>query len=298
MLRITGQSPFVPEQHVMERLRCNACGQYFSADLPSEVVEDGKPGQKYGYSARSLMALHKFFASAPYYRQESIQALMGIKLTASTIFDQTERVANSLHPIYKILIQHAANAMHYYLDDTGNRILDQVPVEKLQRNSDKTRKRSGVYSSGLVANLNDGHNIVLYQTNIGHAGEFIDEILSQRDSCYPPPLLMSDALSSNRPSLGYETQHCLCNSHGRRQFADVLNQFPEEVEQVLRWYGKIWQYDDEAKKQELNAEKRQAWHKKHSLPLMKQIRDWGGTELAERSNRRKQRTWQSRYLLQ
>lgn len=280
MLRISGQSPFVPEQHVMERLRCNACGQYFTAKLPSEVVEDGEPGQKYGYSARSLMALHKFFAGAPYYRQESIQALMGVKLTASTVFDQTELVVNSLQPVYKVLAQNAANAVHYYLDDTGNRILDQVPVEKPQRNSDKHRLRSGVYSSGLVASLADGHNIVLYQTNIGHAGEFIDETLSQRGSCHPPPLLMSDALSSNRPSLGYEVQHCLCNSHGRRQFAEVLNQFPEEVEQVLKWYGEIWRYDDEARELRLNAERRLAWHEKHSLPVMKQIRDWGEAELA------------------
>jgi transposase len=280
MLRISGQSPFVPEQHVMERLRCNACGQYFTAKLPSEVVEDGEPGQKYGYSARSLMALHKFFAGAPYYRQESIQALMGVKLTASTVFDQTELVANSLQPVYKVLAQNAANAVHYYLDDTGNRILDQVPVEKPQRNSDKHRLRSGVYSSGLVASLADGHNIVLYQTNIGHAGEFIDETLSQRGSCHPPPLLMSDALSSNRPSLGYEVQHCLCNSHGRRQFAEVLNQFPEEVEQVLKWYGEIWRYDDETRELRLNAERRLAWHEKHSLPVMKQIRDWGEAELA------------------
>lgn len=280
MLRISGQSPFVPEQHVMERLRCNACGQYFTAKLPSKVVEDGEPGQKYGYSARSLMALHKFFAGAPYYRQESIQALMGVKLTASTVFDQTELVANSLQPVYKVLTQNAANAVHYYLDDTGNRILDQVPVEKPQRNSDKHRLRSGVYSSGLVASLADGHNIVLYQTNIGHAGEFIDETLSQRGSCHPPPLLMSDALSSNRPSLGYEVQHCLCNSHGRRQFAEVLNQFPEEVEQVLKWYGEIWRYDDEARELRLNAERRLAWHEKHSLPVMKQIRDWGEAELA------------------
>ncbi|WP_299018113.1 IS66 family transposase [uncultured Photobacterium sp.] len=280
MLRISGQSPFVPEQHVMERLRCNACGQYFTAKLPSEVVEDGEPGQMYGYSARSLMALHKFFAGAPYYRQESIQALMGVKLTASTVFDQTELVANSLQPVYKVLAQNAANAVHYYLDDTGNRILNQVPVEKPQRNSDKHRLRSGVYSSGLVASLADGHNIVLYQTNIGHAGEFIDETLSQRRSCHPPPLLMSDALSSNRPSLGYEVQHCLCNSHGRRQFAEVLNQFPEEVEQVLKWYGEIWRYDDEARELRLNAERRLAWHEKHSLPVMKQIRDWGEAELA------------------
>jgi len=53
-LRITGQSPFTPEQHVMEKLRCNTCGAYFTAPLPAEVLNDGTGTQKYGYSARSL----------------------------------------------------------------------------------------------------------------------------------------------------------------------------------------------------------------------------------------------------
>jgi hypothetical protein len=279
LLRITGQSPFVPEQHVMERLRCNACGQYFTAKLPDEVTKDGEPGQKYGYSARSLMVLYKFFAGAPYYRQESIQALIGVKLIASTIFDQAELVANSLQPVYNLLRVFAANAEHYYLDDTSNRILDKVPIEKPQRNGTKIRERSGVYSSGIVASLKGGRTIVLYQTNIGHAGEFIDEILSERGKTLSPPILMSDALSSNRPSLDYEVEHCLCNSHGRRQFAEILNQFPNEVEQVLKWYGEIWRHDDEARELGLNAEQRLAWHKKLSLPVMEQIRDWGEAEL-------------------
>ena len=41
----------------MERLRCNACSQYFTADLPSEVLDDGEPNQKYYHSAHSPMAL-------------------------------------------------------------------------------------------------------------------------------------------------------------------------------------------------------------------------------------------------
>jgi transposase len=61
-LRITGQSPFVPEQHVMERLRCNACGAYFTAPLAEDVRADGNAQQKYGYSARSLMAINKYYA--------------------------------------------------------------------------------------------------------------------------------------------------------------------------------------------------------------------------------------------
>jgi hypothetical protein len=43
----------------MERLRCNTCGAYFTADLPDEVKADGDVNQKYGYSARSIMAIAK-----------------------------------------------------------------------------------------------------------------------------------------------------------------------------------------------------------------------------------------------
>ncbi|WP_370060237.1 IS66 family transposase [Neptunomonas phycophila] len=279
LLRITGQTPFVPEQHVMERLRCNACGQYFSAALPTDVLEDGEPGQKYGYSARSIMVLDKFYAGSPYYRQENKQALMGVHLTASTIFDQSEQLVNDVYPVFRALVAHAAQAEHYYLDDTSNRILDQDPIEKNRRNSDKVHLRSGVYSSGLISHVSEGHCIVLYQTNIGHAGEFIDELLSQRENTAPVPLLMTDALSHNRPSKKYSVEHCLCNSHGRRQFADVLHHFPDEVEMILQWYGKIWQYEEETKQQGLTPEKRLIYHQVHSLPIMEQIRDWGSKAL-------------------
>ena len=55
---------------------------------------------------------------------------------------------------------------------------------------------------------------------------------------------MSDTLPSNRPSLGYEVEHSLCNSHGCRQFTEELYQYPEEIAQVLTWYGTIWQQDE------------------------------------------------------
>jgi transposase len=51
-LRITGQNPFTPEQHVMERVRCNTCGAYFTAPLPNGILQDGTGAQKYGYTAR------------------------------------------------------------------------------------------------------------------------------------------------------------------------------------------------------------------------------------------------------
>ena len=279
LLRITGQSPFKPEQHVMERLRCNTCGAYFTAALPDEVLTDGSSAQKYGYSARSLMAIYKYFAGLPFYRQSSIQKLLGVKITASTVFDQVELVCNDIYPVYQWLFNLASDAKHYYLDDTTNRILDAKPIEKKVRNSDKTRTRTGVYTSGVIATLADNRDIVLFETNIGHAGEFIDNILHKRSQFCAKPLIMSDALASNRPTVR-EATTSLCNSHARRQFVDVINHFPEEVEQVLKRYGEIWGNDEYTKTEKLTPSARLAYHQKHSLPIMQEIKLWGETHFA------------------
>jgi len=87
-IRITGQTPLAAEKHIMEQLRCNLCGQLFTAPLPDDILHDGARQQKYGYSARAMMAISKFFMGNPYYRQESLQTFMGMPVTASTIYDQ------------------------------------------------------------------------------------------------------------------------------------------------------------------------------------------------------------------
>ena len=279
-LRITGQSPFVPEQHVMERLRCNACGTYFTADLPKDVEADGEPGQKYGYTARTLMALGKFYAGTPYYRQGSLQSLLGVNLTASTVWDQAELLANDIFPVFRYLRNVlAADALHYEMDDTTNRIVDQQPIEKKKRNSEKTQIRTGVYTSGVIATTGQGQRIVLFDTGIGHAGEFMDEILKNRSPSEPPPLIMSDALASNKPTVIKNANRALCNAHARRQFYDVLSHFPQEVEDVIKRYGSIWANEDETLNQQMSPAERLAYHKAHSLPVMADLRDWGNQML-------------------
>lgn len=281
LLRITGQTPFTPEQHIMERLRCNACGAYFTANLPDEVLNDGNSNRKYGYSARALMAIYKYFAGLPFYRQGNIQKLLGVNITASTVFDQVELVCDAIYPVYQHLFELAADAKHYYLDDTTHRILDAKPVEKKIRNSEKTRLRSGVYTSGVIASLKTGHDIVLFETNIGHAGEFIDRILYKRKVTIAP-ILMSDALASNQPST-CDVDTSLCNSHARRQFVDVINHFPEEVENILARYGEIWSNEHKVIELQLTARERLEYHQQHSLPILEAIKCWGETHFANES---------------
>jgi transposase len=159
-----------------------------------------------------------------------------------------------------------------------NRILDAKPIEKKVRNSDKTQLRSGVYASGIIATLEDNHDVVLFDTSIGHAGEFIYAILAHRHETTPVPIIMSDALGSNKPTVCHAIL-ALCNSHARRQFVDVISHFPLEVEYILERYGTIWVNEHETVAQSLNSAQRLTYHQQHSLPVMTEIKKWGETKL-------------------
>lgn len=282
LLRITGQSPFVPEQHVMERLRCNACGAYITAELSPEIKKDGDANQKYGYSARTMMVLGKFFAGSPYYRQSSLQSLMGVSLSASTIWDQAELVSNDIFPVMRYLSKVlAADAVHFEADDTTNKIIGQQPIKKPGRNGTKAKTRTGLYTSGIIATTAKEQKIVLFNTDIGHAGEYLDDILKHRNPSLSPPIIMTDALSSNKPTVINNTINALCNAHGRRNYYDVHCHFPEEVEHIIERYGEIWANEKTAVKQRMSPSNRLAYHKKHSLPVMEAIRTWGAKQLAD-----------------
>lgn len=273
LLRIIGKSPFKPEQHVRERLRCNACGEFFTAPLPDEVRADGEGLQMYGYSARSIISIQKCFGGTPFHRLGSLQSLFGVPLSASTAFDQMEYLGNDIAPVHSHLLKLSANADVFCADDTHNRILNQKPVMKKARRGKGERLRKGVNTSGVIARLPEGQEVVIYQTNIGHTGEFLDELLGKRREDTKPPVLMSDALSSNRPTLR-DVTHALCNSHSRRQFVDVHPHYPDEVTPVLVDYAEIWKHETYTRDENMSSSERLAYHKEHSLPVMKRIKGW------------------------
>jgi transposase len=258
---------------------CAATGAYFTAQLPEAVQQDGPAEQTYGYSARALMAIQKYFAGAPFYRQQTLQQLFGMPVSASTVFDQCEQLANAIRPLFVCLLALAGNAVLYLIDDTTNRILAQGPIHKPDRRTGKPKERSGVYTSGMIAVLADGHRCILYQTNIGHAGEWLDEIVRARPPTAPAPIVMSDALSHNRPSVVAVYHQALCNAHARREFVDIAHLFPDQVTEVLERYALIWENDHACQDQALSPAQRLAYHREHSLPVMEQLREWGQQQL-------------------
>ena len=132
LLRITAHSPFTREQHIIEQLRCNGCGEIFRAELPAEVTADGRSDQQFGFSAIAMMGIQRYYGGCPLYRQETLQQLYGVHIPASTQFDQCQKLSDACQPVFKYLKALAADAQRFYLDDTTNRILNKVSIEKIR----------------------------------------------------------------------------------------------------------------------------------------------------------------------
>lgn len=100
VVRITGKAPVDASVHELQKLRCNLCGQVFTAKEPDEIGEE-----KYDATAGSMVALLKYGSGVPFNRIEELQNSLGIPLPASTQWDIVEKVADRIHPAYNELIR-------------------------------------------------------------------------------------------------------------------------------------------------------------------------------------------------
>jgi hypothetical protein len=87
---------------------------------------------------------------------------------------------------------------------------------------------------------------------------------------------MCDALSRNTPKLsdGAEILLANCLAHGRRQFVEVAENFPQPCRYVLETLGDVYKYDAQSRQEKLSPAERLAFHQQHSAPVMEQLRQW------------------------
>jgi len=260
MVRITGHSPLHATVFEMQKLRCNLCGEIFTAQAPAGIGEE-----KYDAESGAMIALLKYGSGLPFNRLEQLQASLGVPLPASTQWDILESVVEKVHPVFTEYQFQAAQGDVIYNDDTIMKIL-----ELMKENKDASRK--GMFSSGIVSTLG-GRRIALFFTGRKHAGENLGDILSKRKPGIGPPIQMCDALSRNF-SGEFNTLLANCLAHGRRNFVDIAWNFPEECAFVLEELQKVYKNDALAKEQNLTPDQRLAFHQKNSKPVMHELSEW------------------------
>jgi transposase len=290
LVRIVGMAPLSATVYEQERLRCNLCGEVFTAPAP-----DGVGSEKYDETAGAMIGTVKYGAGLPFNRLERLQAGMGVPLPAATQWEIVERAADRLEPVHGELVNQAAQGSVLHNDDTPAKILElmaEADDEKLgegvtgeteRTGPDASRgkpERTGMFTSGIVSVV-DSHRVALFFTGRKHAGENLADVLARRSQELAAPIQMCDALAANTsPSLRTILANCL--SHARRCYVDVIADFPEECRFVLETLREVYHNDQIAGQRGLSAEERLAFHQAQSAPHMKSLEDWMKAQFEER----------------
>jgi len=181
----------------------------------------------------------------PFNRAEKLQGSMGIPTPASTQWDIVRARAERVEPVFEELVEQAAQGDVVYNDDTTIKILELMGERARQAAlaaeaaadaaegaaAEPASARRGMFTSG-IASTREGRRIALFFSGRKHAGENLKDVLAERAADLGAPIQMCDALSRNLPGeLATIVGNCL--AHGRRQFVEVADRFPEECRHVL-----------------------------------------------------------------
>ena len=179
-MRMDGRALLAAVRYELEKFRCSACGQIFTAPLPA-----GAGAEKYGARARAVLALARYYLGVPWYRLESFQALVGVPVPDATQWDQVEHVGNCAYPLFKHLERLAAQG-----DLTvPGAPLDNNMAERALKLCIRQRKNSLFYAtehSAYVASLLTSVIATCLQAGV-NALEYLVAIQEHRQAVFANP---------------------------------------------------------------------------------------------------------------
>ena len=262
-VKFSGQPSFKATIIKREKLRCNICNAIFEAPLP-----EGMDNVKYDESASSMLVLLRYGMGFPMYRIEKMQNNLETPLPMGTQWQIIEEASDKVNPVYQALENLASEGELIHNDDTGVKILSLI-----EENKDlPDNERKGMFTTGIISMVGD-KKIVLYFSGRNHAGENMEKILTKRSKNKAPPIQMCDGLARNLPK-NIQTLLSNCLTHGRRNFVNCINDYPDECEYVIEQFGKIYKYDNYAKGFNFSSEERLSYHQENSKPIMLSLKEW------------------------
>jgi transposase len=273
-VRLDGHALLSAVCYALEKFRCSACGQVFTAASPAGA-------EKYSARARAVVVLGRYYLGVPLHRLEGYQAMVGVPVSDATQWDQIERVADCAYPVFEQLQTLAAQGEVIYQDDTHVRILSLMAENRRTQAEGTSAERTGMHTTALVAQ-HGVQTIWLYFAGRAHAGENLEALLTKREADRGKPLVMSDALASNTAEEGALIR-CHCLAHGRRKFTELEEVFPDECTVVIEALKQVFDHEEEARVQQMSAEARLGYHQQYSGPIMAQLKHWLDTQFEERT---------------
>jgi transposase len=233
---LIGRAPIEATIYELEKLRCNLCGEVFTAKAP-----DGLGSEKYDVTVDSMIAILRYGGGFPMHRLGKLEHSLGIPLPASVQWEMVGAIAILIRPVYDELVRQAAQYLHQ-----RDCVHAATPEDRPVLHGASTCRRKS------------------------------PRCPYRKSCCVGPPIQMCDALSRNLPkmpdSLEIIVSHCM--AHARRRFVEVTPNFPEACRYVLEALGAIYHHDELARKNQLAPEERLLFHQQHSGPVMDRLHEW------------------------
>jgi hypothetical protein len=279
-INIEGRPPVLATIYELEKLRCNLCGAIYQAPLPESIADKAVSAPKhYDETAKSMIVLLRYGYGMPLNRLESLQADLGIPLPKATAWDKSEEVANLIYPVFEELKQQGSQGDLIHNDDTGMKIIETMQViDQRIKDANGKKVRTGIFTTGIISIRGD-RKIALFFTGEKHAGENFHDLLENRDANLTPPLQMCDAKKGNAKDT--DSIVCHCNTHARRYFAELSENYPDQCAYViLNVYKEI--YKNDALTKNMSMEERLKYHQDKSEPIMTAFHNWLTQQLDEK----------------
>jgi len=182
IVRIAGKAPLQATVYELERLRCNLCGEMFTAEQPC-----GCGDEKYDETAGSIIAVLKYGSGFPFNRLDKLQDNAKIPLPAATQWEIVEGKADRIYPVYNELVRLAAQGEVLHNDDTAVKILELMGSNEDEYEQEPGKEsRSGMFTTAIISKLGE-RKIALFYSGRNHAGENMTELLKQREAGRSPP---------------------------------------------------------------------------------------------------------------
>ena len=96
-MRLDGHALLSAIRYELEKLRCSACGQIFTAPLPEEAGPE-----KYSARARAVLTVGRYYLGLPLYRLAGYQQMLGVPVPDATQWDLRHEVARVAVMTYAI----------------------------------------------------------------------------------------------------------------------------------------------------------------------------------------------------
>jgi transposase len=280
IVKVVGQAPLGATVYKLHRLRCRLCDAVFTAPLPAAVASC----PKYDSSCASMIALLRYGNGMPHFRLEGLQASLYVPLPDATQWDIVAKAVPAPRAVFEELIVRAAQAPLLHSDDTPMKVLS-LMAQRAKAEADGVKPAAkAINTSGIVAVLEQHtqqRKVVLFFTGHAHAGKNMERVLAHRAQELAPAMQMSDALAANLAG-EFKTVLANCLAHGRRQVADVAEQFPEAARHAIEALAEVYKHDATCREEALSPQQRLSFHQQHSKPVMDELARWMNEQFDKR----------------